>query len=315
MSVLPRRLGVVTALAVAGVIASPSPAGAEGTLAYVSVPTWQVPFTVTPWRPYEPGRHVRTIGSDGRHAARMLNANTQSPAWSPSGSRIAYYRQSPRTGRAGIWTARADGSHARKLFAPKQGGADHPTWSPDGKTIAFERAVWRGDDLVTDIWRIGLNRHALRRITRTRAEELMPSWGPDGRIAFAREDARGDWNLYAVDPVSRAETQLTAGPERDLDPDWSSDGTRLAFSRETADRIDVWTVTAAGTDPHRVTASGPEEAASDPAWGPGDTDIAYAGWGPYGNDHELLVIGAGGGTPRQLTSNKQDDLAPDWRAP
>ncbi len=35
--------------------------------------------------------------------------------------------------------------------------------------------------------------------------------------------------------------QITSGPERDVYPSWSPDGTRIAFGRATADGIwDIW---------------------------------------------------------------------------
>ena len=65
---------------------------------------------------------------------------------------------------------------------------------------------------------------------------LPPPFGPaqNGLVVVSR-----DGDIIAVDPVTGAETPIVAGPEFDLDPTWSLDGTRLAFIRRspTFDRI------------------------------------------------------------------------------
>ena len=57
---------------------------------------------------------------------------------------------------------------------------------------------------------------------------LPPPFGParNGLVAYAT-----DGDIYAVDPVTGAATAVVTGPETDLDPQWSLDGTRFAFER------------------------------------------------------------------------------------
>src|SRR5688500_13188856 len=51
----------------------------------------------------------------------------------------------------------------------------------------------------------------------------------------------------------------------DGNPSWSSNGTKIAFTRNTTPQS-VWTMSADGSNPVQV--SDPNFAASDPAWGP-----------------------------------------------
>src|SRR5262245_53842805 len=56
------------------------------------------------------------------------------PAWSPDGSRIAFY--SGRDGNLEVYVMDADGKRQRRLTRnPRQDGL--PSWSPDGRSIAF----------------------------------------------------------------------------------------------------------------------------------------------------------------------------------
>ena len=55
---------------------------------------------------------------------------------------------------------------------------------------------------------------------------------PDGRsIALARSDMRANGsNLWRVDVVRQTASRLTFGPDREVDPVWSPDGSRVAFA-------------------------------------------------------------------------------------
>ena len=62
-------------------------------------------------------------------------ANDLRPAWSPDGTRIAFF--SNRSDSNDIWVMDADGENQRELT---NGSADdrRPAWSPDGARIAFD---------------------------------------------------------------------------------------------------------------------------------------------------------------------------------
>jgi Tol biopolymer transport system component len=56
-----------------------------------------------------------------------------------------------------------------------------------------------------------------------------PPFGPAANGVVAYEKS-GD--IYTVDPVTGASTAVISGPEADINPRWSRDGTRLAFERK-----------------------------------------------------------------------------------
>ena len=75
--------------------------------------------------------------------ARTVNADA---VWSPDGRAIAFV--SDRDGDfANLWTAEADGSHARRLVHEPH-RHQFPAWSPDGRRIAYTR----NDDGDCQIW-------------------------------------------------------------------------------------------------------------------------------------------------------------------
>src|SRR5712691_5486652 len=66
-------------------------------------------------------------------------------------------------------------------------------------------------------------------VTMTAAQAAYP--GKNGRIAFVA-NLDGTWQLYTMHPDGTGRRQLTSFPGSDLEfilPDWSPDGTKIAF--------------------------------------------------------------------------------------
>jgi dipeptidyl aminopeptidase/acylaminoacyl peptidase len=106
-----------------------------------------------------------------------------------------------------------------------------PRVSADGTALAFTcwdhpNMPWDG----TELWVAPLaDPGAARKVAGGPAEAIFqPEWGPDGRLHFV-SDRDGWWNLYAADPGSGEEEQLTS-EEADLaHPQWLFGGSTYAF--------------------------------------------------------------------------------------
>ena len=63
----------------------------------------------------------------------------------------------------------------------------------------------------------------------THQQKLPPPFGPaaNGLIAYSK-----DGDIFTVDPKTGAAKAVVAGPENDLDPEFSPDGTKIDFARE-----------------------------------------------------------------------------------
>lgn len=129
---------------------------------------------------------------DGANAKR-LTSNTSwdnFPAWSPDGTKIAYYTQS--------LPVREQDPHIT-IYAPETGRSDTITfdpeagrfanrfplaWSPDGERLAFVAWVWANDDtptVKTLVYTVGIDGSGLTRVSEAASG---PAWSPDGqRIA------------------------------------------------------------------------------------------------------------------------------------
>lgn len=162
-------------------------------------------------------------------------APDRAPAWSPDGSKIAF--TSERHGASELYVMNADGGNVMRL-THWDAGAGQPSWSPNGNSIAYTCAGESGN---TDICVIGPDGSNPVRLTTHPAADSGPTWSPDGsRIAFATArysaDPTGGANgeqleLAVLDRASGAVSQVGPSGTRGYDPDWSPDGSRLAFVR------------------------------------------------------------------------------------
>jgi TolB protein len=94
---------------------------------------------------------------------------------------------------------------------------------------------------------------------------------PDGSlIAFSTFAGDGASEIFVMPPTPGAEpTRLTFDPAFDVAPDWSPDGTRLAFmSDRDGGNYQIYTMAADGGNPRRLTWDLPSN--DSPDWGPRD---------------------------------------------
>jgi Tol biopolymer transport system component/serine/threonine protein kinase len=126
-------------------------------------------------------------------------------------------------------------------------------YSPDGKWIAF----WRVTDGQRDVWIVPADGGEEVRFDDDPADDLQPAFSPVGdRLAFvsARSGRPQVWigGVAQGRSVGKAR-RLTVSDAVDGWPEWSPDGSQIAFLRSDRSSDDVWLIAADGTSERRLT--------------------------------------------------------------
>jgi Tol biopolymer transport system component/pSer/pThr/pTyr-binding forkhead associated (FHA) protein len=170
------------------------------------------------------------------------------------------------------------------------------------------------------IYLIDLETLEERQLTDVSGGACQPTWSSDGgRLAYTspcntnREEYSGA-SIYAmsVDPEGNPGevTQLivTIGGG-DYDPDWSRDGSRIAFTSWRTGRPQIFTVNPDGTDPRNLN----DDLAYNwaPSWSNDGSQLAFLTG--RGGDEEIWTVPAGGGEERRFSRSDGKNVArPDW---
>ena len=283
------------------------------------------------------------------------------PRISPDGAWVAYTItaiDSAKDSRdSDVWMVNWAGDRTVRLTSTPE-DESNPRWSPDNRYLSFVSG--RFESKGGQLWLLDRSGGEATRLTDVKGGVSEYEWSPDGtrivvvshdadpadslpdsvksktpkpivveRYAFKRDyegylNTRRD-HIWIVDVASRRATQLTSGAFDDSHPQWSPDGTRIAFvsnhSAPDPDRVnnsDIFVVAStAGAVPLRVTVwAGPDEG---PVWSPDGSQIAYL----QGSEPKYLaysqnlisVVAATGGVSRHLAASLDRDASDlSWSA-
>ena len=125
-----------------------------------------------------------------------------------------------------------------------------------------------------------------------------------GRIVFTSV-RDGNLEIYVMDADGGNQENLTNHPAYDYYPDWSPDGTKIAFvSDRNGDRTQIYVMDADGKNVIRLT-DGPGQK-YDPDWSPDGRKIAFS---VHGWDLHIAVMDADGGNREKLENQAR---YPSW---
>jgi len=146
-----------------------------------------------------------------------------------------------------------------------------------------------------DIYFMRLSDQMRWRVLDTPANESIPVWGPDGRIAF-QSDKDGQPEIYVIRADGSGLTRLTNNPDFDGFPTWSPDG-RLAFASRRNGQYRIWVMNADGSGQKQLSS---QPGGLYPAWSPFGRQIAYSADGDGDGWLDPWVMNADGTGQRQI---------------
>jgi dipeptidyl aminopeptidase/acylaminoacyl peptidase len=255
-----------------------------------------------------------------------------------------------------IWIVPADGSAAPRRFSAEGFSSNSPRWSPDGKTLAFLSAraadLPAGETPKSQIFLapFGGGGEAIA-LTKLKNGVQSYQWSPEGpRIVIVGSsgpmdgvtavDRKSDvrhythiqykfndtgWfddkrrHLWVVSVPGGDAKQITEGQDwNDTDPQWSPDGTRIAFVSDRTGKAyddghntDVWVIPAAGGALTKISDHAFED--ENPRWSPDGKQILFTGQTAVHQFPKLYVADSSGGAASHLVVEDLDTIPGELR--
>jgi Tol biopolymer transport system component len=159
----------------------------------------------------------------------------------------------------------------------------------------------------------------LTQITNDPGNDINAQWNPDGtRIAWT-SDRSGNWQVWVMDLVIKADSDIENLEQHPVVPngsiqgwaEWSPDGTRLVYWEydENTRTSAIRTVHPDGNDVVTIVEFG--DALDRPVWSPDGKYIAYAS--QIGNNWIIWLATSDGQERFQLTDDPKMETNPKWR--
>ena len=116
--------------------------------------------------------------------------------------------------------------------------------------------------------------------------------------------------IYTMNVDGTGETRLTNNIAVDEQPNWSPDGTKIAFMSERDGHFEVYKMNADGSAQTRLVGSSTRD--EDPVWSPDGTMIAFQTL--RDGQEEIYTINPDGSNQVNRMNNPAIDAVPDWQA-
>jgi TolB protein len=215
-------------------------------------------------RPYSNGttRDIYVVNADGSngHWVRptAFPFKLYYPSWSPDGLRIVFSVAL----NGGLFLARMNTSTGDVTLINPQTGivGSYPVYDPTGQRIIF---VGQDGKSVYQVNGDGTGKKLLF-TTADYAHNLALS--PDGKkIAFDQTVLAPSYaDIFVKNLIDGSLKRLTSATGQDLDPTWSSDGSKIAFMSQRTGTYQIYTIPSSGGTAVRITNT--SKAEMSPAW-------------------------------------------------
>jgi len=203
-----------------------------------------------------------------------------------------------------IWTMQPDGSNMKQVTTSSS-DKRYPVWPNNDGELLFRTNN-------NYVFKVNIDTGEESRILETLGlvGGAVPSpTGPELLLVRYRSQLKDSANLWVSKSIGENPKILTREAGLQYDPDWSPDGSRIAYICGHGYRTDeLYVVDSDGKNKRRLTKNEAIEVL--PAWSPDGRTIVYVS--DVTGDYEISLMDANGGHRKRLTDTVGIDTRPCW---
>lgn len=184
-----------------------------------------------------------------------------------------------------------------------------PVWIAGDAALVFAAGGW-GDERF--LYRMKATQGAaVESLGNVRIPGVQPAYSAATRtLAYARGgEQTGVWEMAATAPHTLK--RIIASTASDSQPDFSPDGSLIAFSSNRQRNRDIWVARPDGADVRQLV-SFRENGASAPRWSPDGRVVAFES--RQGGQSDIYLYSVAEGSIHNLTDDAAEDIVPTWSA-
>ena len=174
----------------------------------------------------------------------------------------------------------------------------------------LDRILSRTGAAIRVLWRVRASGGEPERIAGVAENAADPAFSRDGRMAYAQ--VFQDANIWRIEHgIKQPPVKVISSTQYDSSPQYSPDGSRVAFRSNRSGSNEIWVSDSNGRIPVQLTRYG-GPLTGTPRWSPDGMNIAFD-TRPDGQA-DIYVVSSIGGAPRRMTRSESEDVVPSWSA-
>jgi len=273
---------------------------------------WSPDGTLIVYKDEPPGQSAGLflMSSSGSPVRRLTTSDPgfddRFPAFSRDGKRVAFVRNKS-WGSSDIFVVDVSGGEPRRLTFMND-DLGRPVWTSDNEKIVFW-ACTGGSWWAQDLYVVPVSGGKPERLPFSNYDAAGPAISRRGdKLSYMR--CTFDINIWkrpisnSTEPASKF---AASSSRRDLDPEYSPDGSKVAFMSDRSGQMAIWLTDADGSNATMIAAAW---GGTSPRWSPDGTQITFDSRleGPA----HIMVVGVEGGQPKRLTDGDFEEIVPSW---
>lgn len=160
----------------------------------------------------------------------------------------------------------------------------------------------------SEIYTINEDGKDLNRLTKNKADDLMPQWSPDGTRLLYLSKKSGKYEIWTINGDGSGQLKLANECSADYPPSWSPDGSKILFIAKNRGKNAIFVINSDGSGLVRISENGLEGSA--PSWSPDGSKILFLQ--RVKDDTNIYLMNPDGTGRQKVTRESGVCASPAW---